>query len=233
MVVKGGSVLQRFFSFILVLLFGVSGGSVVSGADVTAESLLARDKGVDSLTSWTLNIRVDEDYGDYATWTDYIFEQSDAGTHLVTRPEIAVADGDYDKFYIKATNTLFSTGVGGWFAMDNTPFETRFDSLMFTPVADMIFYPELEETADSYIVYGTAGHKVIDKMTWPMLIPEIAHSVNQEAKFTYDKETLELTTMHFEATNGDRFVTIEISISEVNNTVVELPFDPSTVRHVS
>lgn len=208
-----------------------------SSTDKVAETLVSGGFGVDSIESWTLNIHTVEYFDGEPLITDYLFEQSPTMYHLVTYPELAVADGDYDKFYDIAEGMLYSTGVGGWFAMQNERYICRFENLIHTDISELIENPVLlddPETLkryDCYVVSGTTNHQIVDELSWFMYSDAMSDEVERLVSLAYDTHTLELKYIQFMLDNGERQLEVSIEISNVNSTVVELPFDPATIRH--
>lgn len=190
---------------------------------VTADELLS---GVGSISSWTLNIQYRESYGGELMKTDYVFEHSPLMMHQVEYPELAVADGDYDKYYDVESGMLYSTGVGGWFSMLEPEFSFKHAALIGIDFMHLIENPEVTEETDIYIVSGKCVSPIIDTLTWNIFDETASRAV----EVIFDRNTHELLGLCFEEMAPGMGIVIEISVSERNSTVVELPFNPDEVR---
>lgn len=190
---------------------------------VAADALLS---GVGNIISWSLNIQYRETYNGETMKTDFVFEQSPTMIHQIEYPELAVADGDYDKYYDIASSMLYSTGVGGWFSMYAPEFSFKHADLVNIDFTQLIESPVVSEDDDMYVVSGKCLSPIIDTLTWNIFDETASRTV----KVMFDKSTHQLLGICFEETASEMGIVIEIAVSELNRTVVELPFNPDEVR---
>lgn len=207
-------------------------GMELSAPVVSIEELLANGYGVDEVTSWTLDIEYQMNFGydDYEPeFTKYHFEQGEKFWHCLEKPEMAVCDGDYDRFYDIDGGIIYGTGVGGLYATKGGTVDVLFGNLMYTPVEELIENPELDMDSSYFIVEGTAPYGVVDEMTYGFFADGASESSRRVA-LVFDSEVGVLRGIQWSLSNGTRSFVIYVDISKVNDTVVELPFDPDTVR---